>query len=116
MIIIAFILAVIIYIGGGWIVSDIYYSIFPIDEQMTLEEIFQTRIIIYNTVCGIASFICVILADDRYTDRIFWCIGVPFGFYLLITFLPMSAGIAWANTIACVIALTISINWALKEL
>lgn len=114
-ILISIIISCIIYFGGGWCVYNIYLSIVDIDT-LTFEQIFNSQIIVYNSVVFVINFLCVINTNkSEWLDNI--CLGVPVVCYFLFCkILPMSTGGAILNTVFVLLTLIICTTNLIQKL
>lgn len=95
-------LAIFVYVAIGWIVKDIYFSIYEWQPDETLVEVWRREIKVYTIVATIISGIfvlCCSLSDSsigRTRDRreIYWEIpmGIFFAIFLGKDYIPMSIG------------------------
>jgi hypothetical protein len=106
--IIALIISAIVYFGFGWIVLNIYYSIYPISGDAQITSIYSTELLVYACIASAFSFICSAAMDKESDTRTWSALGIPFASWLLFAkILPMSVGGSLLNTIICIISMTV---------
>jgi len=98
------VIGALVYLGGGWIVYDIYRSFDPVEMNETLQDVEMKKLEIYAYVV-IGYFFLLGLIFDLF-DKVkgfFWIAFIPL---LLMTLLklviPMSVGAAIINSIICI--------------
>ncbi len=104
-------ISLVIYLGGGWCVFNIYLSIIDI-ESATIQSIYSSEILTYNILAGIINVIFLVLwehngghVDDR---KLTLAMGIPAATWLLCAYVfPISMGASILNTILNVIAMTV---------
>ena len=97
----AVLIALAVYIGLGWIVKDIFFSVFKVSGDTTLNEIYNYEIWIYAVISAIYNFF---IGRDDVNDGWIWenIPLVPIYSAILFTFaLPMGVGASLLNTVLC---------------
>lgn len=99
----AIVVPFIVYFLGGWIVKDIYFSIYPITGDTTIQYISSRELMIYAFIASAYNALIIIMND--LDDNITMCsivFLVPLASAVLVSFLPLSFGALILNTILCV--------------
>lgn len=104
------IIPLLVYIGLGWIVSDIYLS-FQDVGKMTIFEYENIRLWIYNIVATVYIFIINAMIDfDQLIDAnsaedyfIWFLIALPLILAFIMQYIPISIGAALLNSIICIL-------------
>ena len=115
--ILAIIIPLIVYFGIGWIAKDIYFSMWEISDNTTIQEIYNKELFIYGCVALGYVFICYnILDDSDLTNGMILAGALPVIGYVLCAYVfPMSKGAATLNTALCVIGQIIASAFFVKE-
>ena len=113
----AIIIPLIVYFGIGWIAKDIYFSMWEISDNTTIQEIYNKELFIYGCVALGYVFICYnILDDSDLTNGMILAGALPVIGYVLCAYVfPMSKGAAILNTALCVIGQIIASAFFVKE-
>lgn len=119
-VIIGLILSCIVYFGLGWIVYDIYTSIYPIEGSTLISDIYLNEILCYNGVACAFNFALIIFSKQNFwEDYEFTAIIIGFSplvlYYVLKIILPMSIGAALINTILCIISMVVAFYLSFKD-
>lgn len=104
------IIPLLVYIGLGWIVSDIYLSFQNVGE-MSIFEYENIRLWIYNIVATVYIFIINAMIDfDQLIDAnsaedyfIWFLIALPLIMAFVMQYIPISVGAALLNFIICIL-------------
>ena len=99
----AIVVPFIVYFLGGWIVKDIYFSIYPITGDTTIQYICRSEITIFAIVSAVYN-VLILCKKNGEVDKFFF-IGllVPFASWMLAAhILPISEGAALLNAILCI--------------
>lgn len=112
-IILSIAIPIIVYFGIGWIAKDIYFSIWEIAGNTTIQEIYNKELLIHCCVAvGYIIISWIILDDDGIMGFMLFVGALPIAAYILCVYiLPMSEGAAILNTILCIVG-QILVSWA----
>lgn len=122
-IVLAIIISLAIYLGGGWCAYNIYLSFQDIDT-MTLQGIYSSEIAAYNIVAAIANVIFAALwekseggiSDSQSNKMLFLSLGVPVITWLLCSYvLPISMGASILNTVLNILTMCIFASMWLRR-
>lgn len=117
--ILAIIIPLIVYFGIGWIAKDIYFSMWKISDNTTIQEIYNKELFIYGCVALGYVFICHNILDNNNNDLTNGMIlagSLPIIGYILCAYVfPMSEGAAILNTALCIIGQIIASVFFVKE-
>ena len=120
-IVLAIIISLAVYLGGGWCAYNIYESFQDIDT-MTIQGLYSSQILTYNLVALAFNILFGWLAEKRgeqYSEKFIWiAIGVPLATWAVCAYiLPLSYGASILNTIINIIVLIYSATvWLNREL
>lgn len=99
---VAIIVPILVYLGIGWIVKDIYFSIVA-DNGMTLKEVFNAEIYVYDIIAMLYCVIIAIFFDSDLSDYLWW---IPLAMaFITVHILPISIGATILNSIVCIIVM-----------
>ena len=99
----AIVVPFIVYFLGGWIVKDIYFSIYPITGDTTIQYINSRELMIYAFIASTYNVLLIIMKE--LDDNITMCsivFLVPLASAFFVSFLPLSFGALILNTILCI--------------
>lgn len=97
----AILIALVIYVGLGWIIKDIFFSMFKVSGNTTIDEIYNYEIWIYAVIGTVYNFY---ISRNNTNDG--WIMeNIPLApIYSAIIFtgvLPMGVGASLLNTVIC---------------
>ena len=110
-IILAIIISLVVYLGGGWCAYNIYMSFQDIDN-MTIQSLYSSEILTYNIVAIAFSVLFGSLAEGKghsFSDSFpYIIIGLPLVMWALCVYvLPISYGASILNTVVNIIVLCV---------
>lgn len=112
--IIAFIVSILLYIGGGWCIYDVYISVFPIENTDTLMDIAFEQLMVYSCWAAIVNFMAFVMSSKN--NDFYMNIGVSPIFIALITkIFPLSIGVGILINILTIASMTYCIGQWLSE-
>ncbi len=88
-----------VYFGLGWLARYIYFSIYEITLQTTMQEIYSGEIIAGSILCFAYNLVCEFLGKESLISNIL--LGVPIVLAFIFALLPMSVGASVLNCILC---------------
>lgn len=101
------IVPILVYVGLGWIVSDIYFSMSD-TSNLTIHEYNMTQAWIRSIIASVYIYIVLQIEEgwnidfnDEITPWIF--IAVPLVAAFAMNFIPVSAGSAWLLLLICIL-------------
>ena len=105
------IVPIFVYVGLGWIVADIYFSIVD-TADMSIRDYNETRVWIYNIIAVIymkiiGSYIPCRKNNSDVDDWLSWLSYIPLGLAFIMQLIPISNGAAWVNLLVCTIEMMI---------
>ena len=105
------IVPILVYVGLGWIVADIYFSMVD-TADMSIRDYNETRIWIYNIISVvymkiIGSYIPIRKRDSDVDDWLSGLSYIPLGLAFIMQLIPISNGAAWLNLLLCTIEMMI---------
>lgn len=122
-IVLAIIIALVVYLGGGWCAYNIYTSFQDIDT-MTVQSIYSSEILTYNIVAAVVNFLCAYfwernkgpLSEGEANGMLFLALGVPAVTWVLCAYvLPISYGASILNTVINIIVMSICSSMWLRR-
>lgn len=95
-IIVAILIALVVYFGLGWVAKDITFSMMNINDNTTLEEIANIDLIVYASLAGVYIILCLgFIMEHVDNDKLLSIILFPLAAYCISKYLiPPSMGSA----------------------
>ncbi len=108
--IIAFVISIILYLGGGWCFYNIFVSISPISDSESLHSIACNQLLVYGIWATVVNAFGLWMAEkngckSHNLDPV--ALGTPLALWAIAKWLlPLSIGFGVINVVLCVLAMT----------
>ena len=112
--IIALIISIILYLGGGWCIYNIYLSVFPIQDNDTIHQIACAQLLVYAIWATIVNLFGLYKAErSGVKSHDFDAVAAwsPLALWAIAKWiLPLSIGFGIINVVICVLGMTFCIG------
>lgn len=112
--VIAFIVSIILYLGGGWCFYNIYLSVVPIEATDTLQDIACDQLLVYGIWATILIFFGMYMAErngSQSNDFDTVAVFAPLSLWAIAKWvLPLSLGFGIINVVVVIVAITFALG------